>query len=97
MKNNTLLKIYLCAAAISVLMFGLTFACSWLWLENMSQVYAATLPFIFIAVLSLAAFGMTSENKTRRAVKKNIQTKVIQIEKFTKTNSIIYSGLRKIS
>lgn len=91
MKNNRLLKIYLLTACASVLLFLGSFAIGWHLFDNMADMYSATLPFLFIAIGSLAAFGFTPEVKESRAVR----AEVVSLKAYRRSHSCC--ALRKIS
>jgi recombinational DNA repair protein (RecF pathway) len=92
MNNNTLLKVYLSATAVSVALFLISFAIGWHTLNNMRDMLGATLPFLFMACASLIAFGFTPEDEC--CAKSAEPTNVVQL-RSVKYNSCIL--LRKIS
>lgn len=97
MNNTGLLKIYLISAFVSVMLFLLSFAIGWNTLDNMKDMYGATLPFLFTAVLSLAAFGLTPEVKAVKGEAKDCDN-VIDIRSASRQRTgRTVSRLRKIS
>lgn len=98
MKNNRLLKIYLVSAFVSVVLFVLSFIIGWNVLDNMKDMYACTLPFLFTAVLSLAAFGFTPQTKAVRKVSRAYGNVVdISAVKGNGVGRNVNGCLRKIS
>jgi hypothetical protein len=92
MNNNTLLKVYLGAAAVSVALFLISFAIGWHTLDNIKDMLGATLPFLLMACASLVAFGFTSEDEC--CAKASAPTNVVRF------GSVKYNSctlLRKIS
>ena len=99
MKNDTWLKIYLFAASVCVLLFGISFAISYVKLETMAQVYIATLPFLFAAIICITAFAFTPGKASARRQKRsfgNTDPKVICLRNRRVNNRECYS-LSKIS
>jgi hypothetical protein len=92
MNNTALLKLYLTTTAVSVALFLLSFAVGWHTAENMGELFACSLPFLLIALASLAAFGFTPETDCHQvcATPNVIPFKV----KSCRCN---YNNLRKIS
>ena len=95
MNNTRLLKIYLISAFVSVMLFLLSFAIGWNTLDNMKDMYGATLPFLFTAVISLLAFGLTPETKAVKS-QARVRDNVIDIRSAGRQRTV-NRRLRKIS
>lgn len=97
MNNNRLLKIYLLTACTSTLLFLASFAISWHTADSMADLYGATLPFLFVVVASLTAFGFSPSVKEVQPVKSHsAKNNVVQLKAYT-LNRHSKPALRKIS
>ncbi len=103
MKNNNILKLYLITATAAVMLFALSFFIMLDIYTSMAQLYAVTLPFLFVALAALAAFGsgfLTTKCTRAKVTVSCRANNIIEFKSPKKTYVQQYSDyyrLRKIS